>query len=100
MLARKLKIPITKKREKLHLFSFEDIPSDIDYNIKSHIELFSNKEITVECCQGILDYNNDYIKLRLSRGNVILFGKELYVSCFESNVIRIKGKLLSLEFCM
>lgn len=99
-MARKLKIPISKKREKLNLFTFEDVENDIDYNIKSHIEIFSDKEITVECCQGILDYNNDYIKLRLSKGNVILFGKGLYISCFECNVIRIKGKLLSLEFCM
>ena len=99
-MVRKLKIPINKRKEKMHLFTFEDESCEIDYNIKSHIELFSNKEITVECCQGILDYNNDYIKLRLTKGNVILFGKELYVSCFESNVIRVKGKLHSLEFCM
>jgi len=99
-LARKLIIPTTKKREKLHLFNFEEVQCDTTHNIKSHIELFSDEEITVECCKGILDYNNEYIKLRLSKGNVILFGKGLYVSCFEDSTIRIRGKLSSLEFCM
>ena len=99
-MARKLKIPTSKKREKLYLFTFENENMQKQIDVKSHIELFSNREITVECCQGILDYNSDYIKLRLAKGNVILFGKSLYVSSFEANTIRIKGELHSIEFCV
>ena len=99
-MTKKLKIPTNKRRERLYLFKFEDEKPENQIEIKSHIELFSNREITVERCLGILDYNSDYIKLRLAKGNVILFGNGLYVSSFETNTIRIKGEIRSLEFCV
>lgn len=98
-MSKKLKIPTTKKREKLRLFSFED-NKEISPNIKSHIEIISNEEITVEMCRGILDYNEGYIKLRLLKGGVIIFGNSLYITYFENGIIRIKGKFTSVEFCV
>lgn len=99
-MAKKLKIPTSKKREKPQIFFFnksDDTQKTI--GIKSHIELFSNEEITVEGCRGILDYNEQYIKLRLIKGGVILFGDTLLVTFFENSTIRIKGKISALEFC-
>lgn len=96
-MAKKFKIPTNKKRERLHLFNFED-ECEKSCDIKSHIEFFANREATVEGCKGILDYDSNYIKLRLLRGSVILFGKKISVSFFEGSTIRIKGDFSSLEF--
>lgn len=99
-MAKKLKIPISKKREKPQMFFFhkeDDVQEKVI--VKSHIELFSNEEITVDGCRGILDYNEQYIKLRLIKGGVILFGETLSVTFFENGAIRIKGKISALEFC-
>lgn len=100
-MAKKLRIPTDKKRTKVHLFSFEDkTEKQVSADIKSHIELFSNEEITVEMCRGILDYNEEYIKLRLLKGGLVIFGNGLCITYFENSTIRIKGVFTSLEFCV
>lgn len=65
-----------------------------------HIELFSDREITVEGCLGVFEYREDYIKLKLPKGSLTLCGEELSVICFENKTISIGGKLSSLEFCI
>ena len=99
-MTKKLKIPSSKKREKPQIFFFkkQDEKSNMA-DIKSHTELYSNEEITIEGCRGILDYSEQYIKLRLLKGGIILFGDTLCITFFENGVIRIKGKISSLEFC-
>ena len=100
-MSKKLKIPASKRTQKLRLFSFEDKEDiAVSPDVKSHIEIISNEEITIEMCRGILDYNEEYIKLRLLKGGVILFGSDLYITYFENGIIRIKGKFTSVEFCV
>lgn len=66
----------------------------------AHIELFSNRHIIVDGCFGIADYGDDYIKLSLEKGALILYGDNFDIISLEEKIINIKGKIISLEFCM
>lgn len=100
-MSKKFKFPSKHKKAKLHLFSFEeDKEKMLRKEVQAHIELFCNREITIEGCLGIFEYKEDYIKLRLLKGSVILCGKSFYVAAFENKIIRIKGIISSVEFCV
>jgi len=96
--AKKFKIPSKHEKPRLHLFSFED--EKPKYDTKSYIELISNREITLEGCQGVAEYKADYIKLRLLKGNLIICGEGFSIASFENKNITIKGKISSIEFCV
>lgn len=98
-MAKKLKIEGEKKKEKWNLFGGGDAIVDTAFLKGAHIELFANSRITVEGCEGIYEYNDNYLKLRLSSGAVILYGTDFDIFSFEGKTITVNGKIGSLEFC-
>jgi len=66
----------------------------------THIEIFSNKKIIIEGCQSIVDYQNDYLKLKLKKGYLNVLGKEFLITAFDNEKIVIKGNIVSIEFCI
>ena len=64
----------------------------------AHIELISNKEITVDGCKGISEYNSEYVKLKTVDGYISLFGSNLRIPVFEGPVITVCGFLSAIEF--
>ncbi len=66
----------------------------------SRIEMFSNREISIEGCEGVLEYNDCYLKLNLNKGALIIFGTGLDISAFEGRSITVSGKISSIEFCV
>ncbi len=64
----------------------------------AHIEIFSDKELTLEGCKGILNYDTDFLRLEILKGEISVFGKDFLILSFENEVISIKGKITSLEF--
>lgn len=96
-LARKLKIESKAKKEKWNILAREN-------GLEKHlltgprIELFSNKQIVVEGCLGVLEYNENYLKLKLSPYALVLVGENFDVVSFSEQSILVKGKINSLEF--
>ncbi len=66
----------------------------------SRVEVLSNNEATIEGCKGIMDYDKNYIKLNIGNGTVSFFGKDLYAYSYCGDIVILKGKISSLEFCM
>ena len=62
--------------------------------------MFSNKKMILDGCLSIIDYQNDYVKLKLKKGNITILGTEFLISGFENEKIVIKGKFNSVEFCI
>lgn len=96
-MAKKLKIESSKRKEKWNIFGggegFEEAI------IKGpRIELFSNSQIVIEGCSGVLEYNENYLKLRLTSGALVLQGQNFDIVSFEEKTICVKGKIASLEF--
>lgn len=96
-LARKLKIESLRKKEKWNLLAREN-KLEKQLLIGPRIELIANKQIVVEGCLGVLEYNENYLKLRLSSAVLILQGEDFDVVSFSDQSILVKGKLNSLEF--
>lgn len=66
----------------------------------AHTEIFSNKKIIIEGCQSIVDYQNNYIKLKLKKGFLNILGNEFLITAFDDEKIVIKGNIVSIEFCV
>ena len=97
-MAKKIKIEKGKKREKLNLFGSEKVFSG-DIMNGAHTEIFSNCRIVIEGCLGVYEYNDCYLKLKLTKGALIVSGRDFDISTFEMGTITVNGKITSLEFC-
>lgn len=98
ILAKKMKIESEKRKEKWNIFGSEKLPETAFSGPR--IEIFSNKQFILEGCLGLLEYNDNYLKLRLSKGALVLEGKEFDIVSFEEKTIVVKGEFLKLEFCI
>lgn len=99
-MSKKFKFVSQKAKEKWRIFSYAEKNVNADMVKGPHIELFGNREITVEGCLGVLEYSGEYIKLKLNRGTLILCGTDFDISCFEGTTITVRGKISSAEFCV
>ncbi len=95
----KFKFKTARKQEKFHFFTDgTDIISD---NINgSHIEIFSNNKIFLEGCMNIIEYEKEYIKLKLKKGCLLIMGNNFVIESFEGENIKICGNVISIEFCV
>lgn len=62
------------------------------------IEMISNREFLLEGCNGVLQFNDNYVKLAVKDGNIILYGKNFDISGFEEKNITVRGNIDSVEF--
>lgn len=69
-------------------------------NFKSRIEVLSNKELILEGCLGVTQFNDNYVKLALKGGNLIIYGKKFDISGFSEKTITVRGIIESIEFCI
>ncbi len=99
-MAKKLKIESRKKREKWDILAKNDSFTDGAMLKGPHTEIFGNSRISVDGCLGVAEYRDDYIKLRINKGTLILCGCEFDIVFFENRLITVKGKISSVEFCM
>ena len=86
------------KKEKLRLSLKDDADFSKAVLSGSRIELFSNTQVVIEGCLGVIEYNDNYLKLRLSGGAVVLMGMDFDIVSFEEKTICIKGKRCSCSF--
>lgn len=98
-MAKKIKLETKSKKEKWNLFSGGEGFANTTF-AGPRIELFSNRQFILEGCTGILEYNDNYLKLRFSSGAVVLEGKSFDIASFEDKTIVVKGELATLEFCV
>ena len=99
-MGKKLKIERAEKSTKWNLFKMDSAILDNDLIKGPHIELFYNNQAVIEGCIGVYEYNDTYLKLRLSKGALILNGEAFDILTFEDKTITVKGKINSLEFCL
>jgi len=94
-LGKRLKIEKSKKKGKWNLIKNGDEIID-----GAHTEIFGNGKISVDGCMGVLEYRDSHLKLKLSKGSLIICGDEFDIVYFENRLITIKGKISSLEFSL
>lgn len=96
----KFKFTTSKKNNKFNFITDKSEILNTEIINGTHIEIFSNEKIILEGCRGIIDYENNYIKLQLKKGHIIIIGTDFLISAFENERITVNGKIVSLEFCI
>lgn len=90
----------TNKKEKINLIKDTNEILNTELIGGAHIEIHSNKKIIIEGCCGIVEYQNNYIKLKFKKGFISLTGDNFLILSFDNETISIKGDILAIEFCM
>lgn len=99
-MAKKYKIERAKKGNKWDIFGKGEIFSDIEGFNAPHIEIIGNNRLSLEGCFGVSEYNDSYMKLKLCKGSLIIWGSGFDILLFENRLITVKGKISSIEFCV
>lgn len=64
------------------------------------MEIITNRELTVDGCKGVIEYDENYIKLNAKKGTVTIFGVDLEIKSYSEAALFIAGKIERIEFCM
>lgn len=93
----RFKFKSKSKKGKIRLFNSEEAQKQLKIG-GSRIEMLSNREISVDGCRQILEYNDLYVKIKISEGELIISGKLLDIPVFDGPQIKISGVIGSVEF--
>ena len=63
-----------------------------------HIELDSNREAVVDGCRGVLEYDDELVRLNTARGQVKLTGRGLVIRSLSEDQAIVSGLFLTIEF--
>ena len=66
----------------------------------AHIELSSNREATVDGCKGVMEYEQERIRLNIGTGSVTFTGRSLEITNLMGSQAVIAGFITGLEFTM
>ena len=89
-----------KNKKRIRLFGYEETLDNAQKFSGSKIEMLSNREISVDGCRGIAEYNDAYVKLKIIGGSLIINGKSLTIPVFSRPIITVTGRIDSVEFCV
>ena len=70
----------------------------LDSHKHSYLQITDNRELTVECCKGIIRYDENCIKIRTAAGMLMIMGFELNMKNFSTEGVIVRGKISSLTF--
>ena len=96
----KFKFRTAKKKNKFCFINSNDEILNNEMVSGMRIEMFSNKKMILDGCINIIDYQNSYIKLKLKKANITLFGNDFLICNFENENITVTGNISSIEFCV
>lgn len=74
-----------------------DLPLDVMCDIP-RTELMGQSRLSIENFRGILDYNENCVKINTTAGIIKIDGDELFIESITDEGIFIKGTILRLEF--
>ena len=92
------RVKLKKKKSKWKLGGFSEDETARENIGSARIEICGNPRITIDGCLGVYEYRDTYLRLRLTKGAVILCGIGFNIVFFENRQITIKGKISSVEF--
>ena len=87
-----------KKKSSENKDKFSDVFKLAQPLKKSAIYMESNTELSVFRCKGLLEYSDECVNLRLTDGNVHIYGRNLGLKTFSNTEITVDGKIEKIEF--
>lgn len=74
-----------------------DLPLDVLCDLPK-IEITGQKKISIENPRGILDYNENCVKINTTSGIVKIDGDELFLESITDEGVMINGTIIRIEF--
>ncbi len=97
-MSRKFRFESAKEREKI-LGGNEDTLKP-EHIRGPHITFYSNKEMIVDGCTGIIEYCDTYLRLKAGKGSMTLFGRDFDITVFDDRQLNVRGNFSSIEFSL
>ena len=73
------------------------LPAGAFFNT-AHFEMNSNREVIVEGCRGILEYDENIVKINAGKMITTFIGRDLAIKCLTPDSLVIEGFIVSVEF--
>lgn len=67
-------------------------------NISPYLEFSSNREVILDGCKGILEYQSEIIRINTNKMVVAFKGRGLNIKCLTASSVVISGYITSVEF--
>ena len=74
-----------------------DLPLDVICDIP-RTEIMGNTQINIENFRGILDYNENCVKINTTTGIIKIDGDELFIESITDEGAFIRGRIIRVEF--
>lgn len=91
----KLKTKVSLAREKVS--SFLELPPEV-ISSSTKVTAIENRSILIEGYKKIVDYYEDYIKIKASNMDIIIDGKDLDIQEITDSELVIEGLIYSLNY--
>ena len=62
------------------------------------IEMLGNREIIVDGCKGVVEYDENTIRLSLGESVLSLCGSDLVIKTFDNDIAVISGQICEISF--
>ncbi|MEE1056563.1 MAG: YabP/YqfC family sporulation protein [Acutalibacteraceae bacterium] len=63
-----------------------------------YLQFNSNREVTLDGCKGILEYQNETIRISTGKMVIAFKGRGLNIKCLTATSVVIKGYITTVEF--
>ncbi len=64
----------------------------------THMEINGNREVIMEGCRGVLEYDTDVVRIRTNRMTVRFTGRSLVIKCLTVDSLVVEGFITGIEF--
>lgn len=81
---------------KSRIENFLELPQEITSEVPK-TTLIGFNQILIENYKGIIEYDENYIRLSTAIGNIIIQGMELNLNQITTDDVEVKGKIVSIE---
>ena len=94
----KFRFTTNSQKKKIKIFSCANVVESGKRISGARIEMISNKELSVDGCRGISEYNDVYVRLKIIGGEITVVGTSLDIPVYDGPQITVKGIIKSIEF--
>lgn len=81
-----------KKVEKKRIRGLGSLP------MSTYMEVKENREVIVEGCRGVLEYDTDVVRIRAGRMTLRFTGRCLVIRCLTADSLVVEGFITGIEF--
>ncbi len=94
----KFRFKTNSENKKLKIFRCANVIEGSKRISGARIEMLSNKELSLDGCRGILEYNDVYVRLKIIDGEITVVGTSLDIPVYDGPQITVTGCIKSIEF--